>query len=446
MRCGVRRRPGAVAGRRGRRDLRAGRTPRGARAAGARDDCGHLRRAPRRRPPRRSHRRVRLAGDRRACRKSRSGLEAWGSRLRRRCSTLFNWQSAIRHSAIRIGRALMSGAPLSIWEQARLQGHSRRDFLQFCSWLAAAAGIEASAVCRRWSTRSRRSRGCRSSGSTSRSAPAAASRSSGPRTRSWRTSCSTRSRSTTPRRCRRRPATRPRRRLHDTMTKHKGEYLMLRRGIGADRGRRRLLLHRRAARRSTSCARRRPSAQGARGLGQLRLERLHPGGPAQPDRRDAHPQADLAASRIINVPGCPPIARGDGRHDRPPAGVRRASRSSTAWAARRRSTPGACTTPATAGPTTTPASSSRVFDDENAKQGLLPLQDGLPRARSTYNSCGVIRWNNGVSYPIQSGHGCIGCSRSELLGQRAVLPAPGVVPGLRHRDDGRHDRRGASAR
>ena len=35
---------------------------------------------------------------------------------------------------------------LTIWEQAQLQGHSRRDFLQFCTWLAAAAGIESSAV------------------------------------------------------------------------------------------------------------------------------------------------------------------------------------------------------------------------------------------------------------------------------------------------------------
>src|SRR5512136_2260735 len=40
----------------------------------------------------------------------------------------------------------MSGGPLSIWGQARMRGDSRRDFLQFCSWLAAAAGIEASGV------------------------------------------------------------------------------------------------------------------------------------------------------------------------------------------------------------------------------------------------------------------------------------------------------------
>jgi hydrogenase small subunit len=29
---------------------------------------------------------------------------------------------------------------------------------------------------------------------------------------------------------------------------------------------------------------------------------------------------------------------------------------------------------------------------------------------TTYNACSTIRWNGGVSFPIQSGHGCIGCS------------------------------------
>jgi hydrogenase small subunit len=32
----------------------------------------------------------------------------------------------------------------------------------------------------------------------------------------------------------------------------------------------------------------------------------------------------------------------------------------------------------------------------------------------TYNSCGTIKWNNGVSFPIQSGHGCIGCSEEDF--------------------------------
>ena len=32
----------------------------------------------------------------------------------------------------------------------------------------------------------------------------------------------------------------------------------------------------------------------------------------------------------------------------------------------------------------------------------------------TYNDCGITRWNNGVSFPIQSGHGCIGCSEANF--------------------------------
>jgi hydrogenase small subunit len=32
----------------------------------------------------------------------------------------------------------------------------------------------------------------------------------------------------------------------------------------------------------------------------------------------------------------------------------------------------------------------------------------------TYNACGTIKWNNGISYPIQSGHGCFGCSEEDF--------------------------------
>jgi hydrogenase small subunit len=34
------------------------------------------------------------------------------------------------------------------------------------------------------------------------------------------------------------------------------------------------------------------------------------------------------------------------------------------------------------------------------------------RGPVTYNACSVTKWNGGVSYPIQSGHGCIGCSEA----------------------------------
>jgi hypothetical protein len=35
---------------------------------------------------------------------------------------------------------------MTVWEQARLKGYSRRDFLRFCSWLAVAAGIPRGAL------------------------------------------------------------------------------------------------------------------------------------------------------------------------------------------------------------------------------------------------------------------------------------------------------------
>ncbi|OPX31921.1 [Ni/Fe] hydrogenase small subunit [candidate division KSB1 bacterium 4484_188] len=54
-----------------------------------------------------------------------------------------------------------------------------------------------------------------------------------------------------------------------------------------------------------------------------------------------------------------------------------------------------------------------TFDDENAKKGYCLYKMGC-RGPVTYNSCGIIKWNNGVSYPIQSGHGCIGCSEANF--------------------------------
>jgi hydrogenase small subunit len=49
------------------------------------------------------------------------------------------------------------------------------------------------------------------------------------------------------------------------------------------------------------------------------------------------------------------------------------------------------------------------FDDENAKKGYCLYKVGC-KGPVTYNACGVTKWNGGTSFPIQSGHGCIGCS------------------------------------
>jgi hydrogenase small subunit len=53
------------------------------------------------------------------------------------------------------------------------------------------------------------------------------------------------------------------------------------------------------------------------------------------------------------------------------------------------------------------------FDDENARRGYCLYKMGC-RGPVTYNACGVMRWNGGVSFPIQSGHGCIGCSEGNF--------------------------------
>ena len=52
---------------------------------------------------------------------------------------------------------------------------------------------------------------------------------------------------------------------------------------------------------------------------------------------------------------------------------------------------------------------AQTFDDEAARQGWCLFKLGC-KGPVTYNSCATTKWNDGTSFPIQSGHGCIGCS------------------------------------
>jgi hydrogenase small subunit len=52
-----------------------------------------------------------------------------------------------------------------------------------------------------------------------------------------------------------------------------------------------------------------------------------------------------------------------------------------------------------------------TWDDDKARRGYCLYKMGC-RGPVTYNACSVVKWNGGVSYPIQSGHGCIGCSEA----------------------------------
>jgi hydrogenase small subunit len=51
------------------------------------------------------------------------------------------------------------------------------------------------------------------------------------------------------------------------------------------------------------------------------------------------------------------------------------------------------------------------WDDDRARRGYCLYKMGC-RGPVTYNACSVTKWNGSTSYPIQSGHGCIGCSEA----------------------------------
>jgi hydrogenase small subunit len=73
------------------------------------------------------------------------------------------------------------------------------------------------------------------------------------------------------------------------------------------------------------------------------------------------------------------------------------------------------------------------FDDEGARQGWCLYQLGC-KGPTTYNSCATIKWDQGLSFPIQSGHPCLGCSEPNFWdgggfyqGQSAPLDRPAVA-------------------
>jgi hydrogenase small subunit len=52
---------------------------------------------------------------------------------------------------------------------------------------------------------------------------------------------------------------------------------------------------------------------------------------------------------------------------------------------------------------------AETFDDEGAKKGWCLFKVGC-KGPVTYNACATIKWNNGAGFPIEAGHGCLGCS------------------------------------
>jgi hydrogenase small subunit len=68
------------------------------------------------------------------------------------------------------------------------------------------------------------------------------------------------------------------------------------------------------------------------------------------------------------------------------------------------------------------------FDDEGLKQGYCLYKVGC-KGPTTYNSCAEMRWNGGVSYPIQSGNPCIGCSENAFWDMGPFTTRVSQIPG-----------------
>ncbi len=69
---------------------------------------------------------------------------------------------------------------------------------------------------------------------------------------------------------------------------------------------------------------------------------------------------------------------------------------------------------------------AKTFDDEGARNGWCLFELGC-KGPVTRNACATTKWNGGVSFPIESGHGCLGCSEPDFWdagGFYQALPTP----------------------
>ena len=303
----------------------------------------------------------------------------------------------------------MARSPLTVWQQAQLQGYSRREFVQFCGWIAAAAGLESTAVAqvvRALDTKPRlpvvwfhfQECTCCSESFIRSSHPIVADivldKISLDYTETLQAAAGHKAEQA----------------LHDTMTKHKGNYLMLVEGsVPTANGGVYCCIGGRTALDIVKEA-----AEGAKAIvawgscasnGCIQAAKPNPTGATPIDKV-------ISGKPIIKTPGCPPIGEvmaGVVVHllafDRLPQ-LDATGRPMAFYSRRVHDT-------CYRRPNYDAGLFVESFDDENARRGYCLYKMGC-RGPVTYNACGVTKWNNGVSFPIQSGHGCIGCSEANF--------------------------------
>jgi len=303
----------------------------------------------------------------------------------------------------------MSRPPLTIWEQAQMQGYSRRDFLQFCSWIAAAAGIHASGVPQVVEALDSKPRPtvvwfhfqectCCSESFIRSNHPIVSDiildKISLDYTETLQAAAGHQAHAA----------------LQAAMEKNKGQYLMLVEGsvpladdgvyccIGG-RSARDIVTEAAAGAAAVICW----GSCASNGCIQA----------ASPNPTNATPIEDvISGTPLIKVPGCPPIAEvmaGVIVHYLTFGTIPQLDGIGRPKAFYSRRVHDTCYRR----PNYDAGLFVEAFDDENAKRGYCLYKMGC-RGPVTYNACGVIRWNAGVSYPIQSGHGCIGCSEAHF--------------------------------
>lgn len=298
---------------------------------------------------------------------------------------------------------------LTIWEQARLQGHSRRDFLQFCAWLAAAAGIESSKVGQIVHALETKPRipvvwfhfqecTCCSESFIRSSHPIVSDiildKISLDYTETLQAAAGHAAEKS----------------LQDTMKKYPGEYLMLVEGsIPTEADGVYCCIAGKTALQTVKEA-----AVGAKAI--VAWGSCASNGciqAASPNPTGATPVHKIITDKpIIKVPGCPPIGEVMAAtivhlltFDTIPQ-LDRVGRPMAFYSRRVHDT-------CYRRPNYDAGLFVESWDDDNARKGYCLYKMGC-RGPVTYNACAVTKWNNGVSFPIQSGHGCIGCSEENF--------------------------------
>lgn len=75
------------------------------------------------------------------------------------------------------------------------------------------------------------------------------------------------------------------------------------------------------------------------------------------------------------------------------------------------------------------------FDDQGAKEGWCLFKMGC-KGPMTYNACAITGWNEGTSYPIKSGHPCLGCSEDKFFDKGSFYaPLQGELPAVTSEED-----------